>query len=360
MAGDPDAASVDRSGPSITVRRVRPTDEDALAALAEGVADGGRVAFTTKLAIPLLEAVGPDAVGFLAETPTGAVAGAGWVRPATCEFLGETRTYAMLYALSVAPEFRRQGVAARLTQARLDWIRERGRALGEDIIPMATIQSGNAASLANARRWAATIVGGLRVTPVPVRHRRPRGRAEWRVRAAAESDLPAVAEALAAGPAVALGPDHRVEVLATWLSRTVRDTASNSYYVVTDAGGRVLAGLGVHDDSLASRLQVTRMPRTIALANRVVRVVDADGAMRTGQVVLAWHREGEQAAGRYLWQDVLWQWRGRVTSLVTTVDARDPFAAMTRAPRWMPATGISLALALPEGTTVSGPVRPPL
>lgn len=333
-----------------SVRPAQASDEAALAALAERVVDGGAVAFTTRHRVPLLEAAGAHSVGFVAES-AGEVIGAGWVRVGRCRLLGSPQPYAMLHSLAVAPEFRGRGVARALTDARLAWTAEESARRDETIVAMATIQQGNTASLANARRWATAFTGELRVTPVPVRSRPPRERPGWLVRTATDplpfDDVPGI------------GPDTAPEAIREWLARSVRGEPVNHLHVLTDRSGSVSAAIGIHDDTPVSELQVVRMPGAVALANRLVRVVGPGGAMRTGQVALAWHRDA--AAGRYLWQYLRWHWRSRLTSLVTTVDPSDPLAAMTRAPRWLPATRIRLAVRLPDGSgELAGPIRLPL
>ena len=336
---------------SAAIRTVIPSDEPALAVLANRVVDGGAVAFTRRRHVPFLDAEGPESVGFIAETRSGEVVGAAWVRIGRCRLFGSPSAYALLHSLSVAPDARRRGVATALTNARLAWVDAQSDARGEVIVPIATIQHGNTASLANTRRWATVISDELRVTPVPVRRRPPRARPEWRVHDG--NDLPA------ADDAPGLGPDTAPRLLSDWLERSVGGERMNHLHVLTDRSGTVLAALGIHDDTPLSHLQVVRMPASIALANRFVRVVGGDGAMRTGQVTLAWARD--QAAGRYLWQHVRWRWHPRLTSLVTTVDPTDPSAAMTKAPRWLPATRIHLAARLPNGQQrLPGPIRLPL
>jgi hypothetical protein len=175
------------------------------------------------------------------------------------------------------------------------------------------------------------------------------------VRAAGPGDIAAVKHLLE-GQTAALLPS--ASSVTPWLAHRVHGQDVNHCYVLVDQRGGVLATLGLHDDSIISEMVVTRMPRSVAMANRLVHAVGPDGRMRTAQV--AFRACSTPETGRYLWSHVRWCWRERVTSIVTTVDPTDPGRGMLAAPRWLPATTITLAVRMPDPHLLTGPIQLPL
>jgi len=178
----------------VIVRAARPEDEAGLAALAGASPDGGAVAFTAEQHVPAREVTREHDISecVVAEVD-GAVAASGQLDLGTCRFEGEDVRYALLSTLRVHPDYRRRGIAARLT----DWRLQRAAELaGHDAIVVAYIQAGNAASAGNARRWATQVGGRLIVTPVPMRRRPPRPRASLTVRPAVDAELGEIAAAI--------------------------------------------------------------------------------------------------------------------------------------------------------------------
>lgn len=337
-----------------SVRVIEPDDERAVASLLPQVTDGGRVAFSPRYRVPVLQGLSGNLAGFLAQTASGAVVGAAWIRHGRCRLGGREGTYGLLNTLLVHPDHRRRGVARALTEARLTAL----TSYDPSAIPMAMIQLGNHGSVANAAMWSNTHSGALRVVPVPSPRRRPRVRPHpgWEVVELAPTGASAAVEELLDQASPGLAP--AVETLDRWLAHEIAGQRPNHAWGLLDSHGRVLAALALQDDTVVLDLAVTRMPRSVALANRFVGVVGVDGTMRTAQARLAVARTPQ--AGRYLWQQVRWNWRERVTSIVTTVDPASPEHEMLAAPRWLPATAMTLAVRIPAGERLTGPIRLPL
>jgi predicted N-acetyltransferase YhbS len=336
-----------------TIRMVEPGDESEIGVLLSQVPDGGRVAFAPRYRVPVLQTLSDNLAGFLARSPAGEVIGTAWIRYGHCRLDGRERTYGLLNTLSVHPAYRRRGVARALTQARLAALSEHDASA----LAMAMIQLGNRASVANAATWSTVSSNPLRVVAVPSPRRQSRltPRPGWEVMeldpAGASASVPDLLNHQPRG----LGPS--AETLDECLAREVAGRRINYGYALIDQHGSALAALAVQDDTPLFDLVVSRMPRSVAAANRFVRVVGPDGTMRTAQAVLA---VGETQAGRYLWQQVRWSWRHRVTSIVTTTDPAGPEHALLNAPRWLPATAMTLALRLPADEHLTGPIQMPL
>ena len=365
------------------MRAIDPTtltgdDVAALSALSDAVSDGGAVSFRLVPTLGMADyprLTKPHSVGVLAtENGSDRPVGAAWLDFGICTFGGRPARYALLNGLQVHPDFRRKGVAAELTAWRLARAQApasgtaahaTGSAATRDDLPVvviATIQHGNVASLGNARRWATHISAPLTVTPVPMRRRAPHRRHAWTIRPARRDDLDVVCAGMAQRRSgFCLGPEQGPESLRDWLNRRLDGRPLNRYVVIAGPDDRPLAGLGLHDQPRYSQMHVTGLNPALRWGARLAGVVPASGTMRNLQAVLPWCAPGALPAGRALWQELLYRERRRGTSIVTTVDPRDPDRTMIRAARALPTTSIVVASRAPAGRSCTdGPNELPL
>jgi predicted N-acetyltransferase YhbS len=327
----------------VIVREATPADRAALEALAAASPDGGAAGARTEEHVPAEQIPRDHEISehFAAEVD-GVIAGTARLDLGTCRFEGEDVRYALLSTLRVHPGYRTRGVADELTDRRLQ---RAGELAGTDVVALAQLQSGNAASLANARRWATQIGGRLLVTPVPVRARPPRPAAGLTVRPAAEGELAEIAAA--AGAACASHNFARrwdAARLAGWLAASPLPDPVNHYRVVTDASGRLLAGLGIHEAGRLASLVVDRLPVALRAANAVLHMVPRGGRVRNLVIDKVWFAPGRLDAARYLWETTRWEWRDAGTSLLLQHDPRSPVHQVVNARPWLPGTSSTLAV----------------
>ena len=330
----------------LVLRDQEPGDADALEALGGQAPDGGSIAFSTQRHVPAAADQDDHSFGVVAQDrATGALLGAARVRLGQCRVGGQLRPYALLGSLAVHAEHRRQGIGAALAR----WRIERATELqGPETVLVAEIQSGNVASLANARTWAEQFVGRLVVAPVPMRRRPPRPRPDVTVRPVQPGELAEVAERLDVFTADHdLARLHTAETLTAWLAGSPLPDPVNHYLVATDRAGRLLAGMGLREAGRLSSLHVHRMPAAVRLANLALHVVPRDGVMRNLEVDKAWFAPGHAGAARQLWEAARWELRRHSTSLVATYDVTSALRPVLRTPPWMPTTSITMAVRSP-------------
>lgn len=345
----------------VQVRRIVETDAEALRELGARSTDGGRVAFTQRHRVTVMESMRarrPDSAGFVAVAAGGGLVGSGWVTYSRVQNRDGQVPLAWLHSLNVDPTRRGEGIAAALTRARLDHVAERP----EPSVVGAAIQGGNEASLANARRWADRELGAVRVTPVPRPRRAPAALTGLAIRAATDEDLPQVsAGILGAAKAQALSPAPAAEQLAAWLGVRVGGQPLNEYVIATDSNGRVVAGLGVEDESRLFALEVSRLPRAVVAANLVLRAIPADRTLRNLNVRMPWHLPGFEDAARQLWRWTRWAYRDRGTGLVLTADPAGPWSGVFGVPRWLPSAHLRILVREPDGIRIPAtPLGPAL
>ena len=347
--------------PAFVLRAATSADSAGLAELVAQSPDGGRVAFSPSYQVPFVEGMlarHREAVGVVAEVPGGdGLIGAAWISFGRCWVEGELVDYAVLNSLVVHPRYRRLGVASAMTRWRLEHI----DAERPDGVVMAGIQTGNVASLANARKWANQVVGPVRVAPVPTRRRPPARRNDIEVREARRDELDDVAAGINGfydGYNFARTID--AASLAAWTDEMVDGARLNHYFVAADQHGRLLTGVGIQAEAQLMTLRITHLPALLRAVNVAARVVPANREMRNANARMLWFATGQAAPARYLWQTIRWRWRHEATNLVSMVDRRGAAEQMLQTPRWLPTTSLSIAVRSNRPLNVTRLLDPPV
>ncbi|MEE6272199.1 GNAT family N-acetyltransferase [Georgenia wangjunii] len=345
----------------VELREQRPEDAAAVAVLDNLAPDGGMISFGWELHVPDLQTTAGQhehCVGVVAVLHgSGEVVGHAKLSTGRCRVGGRELPYALLGALSVHPDHRRQGIARALAQWRIDRARDR---FGPDVVVVAEIQSGNAASLASARTWATQLVGRAVVAPMPMRVRPPRRDPALEVRAALPGDLPEVAARLTEFThGMELARLHSAESLGAWLASSPLAEPVNHYAVATDTSGRLLAGMGLREEGRLRSMRVVRMPAALRAANRLLRIVPPGGVMRNVLTDKVWYAPGHGRAARYLWETTRWRMRGSGTTVVATYDPRGPLRDALSSPPWFPTTSFTLAVRSPVPLDPTRVIDPP-
>jgi GNAT superfamily N-acetyltransferase len=335
------------------LRPIRADDFDALLSLAAASADTGRVRAAVRYLVNPIEAAAvlrPQQQWVVAEGADGLV-GAAQVTLGETEVEGERRPSATLTSLMVHAAHRRRGIATALTEWRLE------RA-GPDAVVAATIQAGNAASFANARRWATQVFGNLTIPvfraetappPAGIEIREPDDAGEW----------DRAADGLAG---FERGWNLRIpETAATLRARAERSFAGtrvNRHFVAVEDGA-IVGGYELFEGARLQIVVVEDAPASLRALNRIVRVLPRSGELRQASVSRLWFAPGRDDVGRALWAHA----RGAATdsgnAVTTQYDQRGPLAAVTPTRAWTPKTQVSVAVRSPTPLSEDRLLSPP-
>jgi GNAT superfamily N-acetyltransferase len=324
---------------NLALREATEADGPAIERLAAASADTGAIRFSPRFArnpVEVARLARPGIRWVLAERG-GELAGGGQVSFGELELEGELRPYALLSTLMVHPSHRRQGVARALT----DWRLEQA---GDRVI-VAGIQSSNAGSFANARRWATQVFGALATPPIRMRARSPRLHVE--VREAGGDDWAAAAAGLARFEA---GWNLRVPETAAgleaWAALEPFGMALRHYLVAVD-GGEVVAGASFAEAGRLSSFHVEHLPPALRTLNLALRIVPRDGVMRQVGVARFWHAPGRADAARELFENARWRFRDAGNALLPSLDLRGPLRHVLPLKPWTPRAVSSVAVRSP-------------
>jgi len=263
----------------------------------------------------------------------------------------ERRRCACLASLMVHPAYRRRGVARALTEWRLE------RA-GSDAVVVAAIQTGNAASLANARHWATQIFGTL-VLPVvraggdaprsSIEIRQPIGDSEW--------------EQAAAG----LDEFERGWALRTLeTGSTLRDRAARRFegeqlqpYFVAFEQGTIVGGYEFFAGGRLQALVFERLPPLLRTLNFALRLLPSNGELRQSSISRVWFKAGRDEVARVLWAHARSQAASYGTAIGTQFDPRGPLRRLVPVRPWTPKGHVAVAVRsdreVPENALISPP-----
>lgn len=337
-----------------TLREMGPDDGAAFAELHANSPDGGAVQFTAAYhidAYTYFKTVRPTMIAVVAEHPSHeGIVGAGMVSFIDAQWDGVVRKTALLSALMVHPDVRRQGLAAKLAAWRIEKARE---VVGVDGVIYAMIQGGNVGSEANARKWATQFISGRLLVPAPVRQTPPDDLPQYTVREAEPADYAQIADA-----ANAFYADYNchipltAEKIARKIANTPFDTPVHSWQVVADGAGNLVAGIAVTD---TPRMQTGRI---VSAPPEVQKFLPPDGVTRMVGTRDLWHRPGHEAAATHLWRSVCYAWRDRATMVRCDVDYRSPVYPLLDLPPSGPSTSGALAVCAPVRVDVDQLINP--
>jgi GNAT superfamily N-acetyltransferase len=336
------------------LRPIRADDFEALLTLAAASADTGRVRASVQYVVNPIEAAAvlqPEQEWVVAEGEDGLI-GAAQVTVGDTEVEGDRHRCATLTSLMVHAAHRRRGVAAALTEWRLE------RA-GPDAVVAATIQAGNAGSFANARRWATQIFGTLTLPvfragkapspPAGIEIREPDEEAEWAC----------VAEGLAT---FERGWNLRTPETASTLSarseRAVSGVRVNRYFVAFE-NGEAVGGYALFEAARLQIVVVEEAPASLRALNRIVRVLPSSGELRQASLSRLWFAPWREEVGRALGAHARGAAAESGNALTTQYDARSPLNAVIPTRAWTPKTQVSVAVRSPVPLAEDHLLSPP-
>ncbi len=324
------------------LRPARTDDFGGLVALATASADTGVIRVAPKYIrnpVEAFAALKPELEWVVAEAAEGIIGG-GQVIFTEAVVEGELHRCACLGSLMVHPVYRRRGIARALTRWRLD------RA-GDDAVIVAGIQTGNKASVANARHWATQIFGTLTLPAFRVKRgfspppglelREPLDEDEW--------------EAAAAGLA-SFERDWNLRIPET--GKSLQERASRAldgerfqrYYVAVE-GGRVVGGFEFLESARLQTLLFEHLPLGLRALNVFLRLIPRDGELRPNALSRIWYHPDRKHVAGALWGHARSLAAESGNAVGTQFDRRSPLSEVLRVRPWTPKGTLTVAVRSP-------------
>lgn len=341
-----------------TLRALEPTDGPGLDALLTSQALSTAVAITTRYrydVVASLMAQHPTLYGVVATAPgIDGLVGMATAYIDQVQVEGDMFPSAHLENLKVHHDVRRMGLGQRLAEWR---IAEARRRFGRPGVIVTGVEATNVGSLATAAKWASQTLGPLKIL-IAGTTGRPPSFGDLLVRPLEDADLDAVVDGSNAFYAdsnlyTRLTPGR----LRAFLAPLDPGGDVRVYRVAITPSGSIVAGAVVVQRYQLMTDHIERIPRTLAVANKVVRMIPADGVIRSAEVALPWFAPGQLKAGRLLWEAIRHEWHS-ATNVGSVVDPRSPAAEMCRvgfsfAPRLRLMIPVDSPVPLAESTPLS-------
>jgi hypothetical protein len=224
---------------------------------------------------------------------------------------------------------------------------------------MATIQTGNEGSFANARRWATQIFGKLTIpvfrvaqgqsTPPGMEIREPRDDSEWAEAAAGLDRFEAEWNL------------RRPETRASLRKRTERTFAGERFlrYFVAVQGDRIANGYELFEGARLQTLVVEHVPVALRALNLLLRVLPRDGELRASTLARVWYLPGRDDVARALWAHARSASAASGNAVSTQFDLRCPLRKLIPVRPWTPKATASVAVRSPLRLSEKRVLSPP-
>jgi predicted N-acetyltransferase YhbS len=320
----------------IALRSLQEQDGPALAGLSYSSVDGGFIQYAANYQIDAFRAVKAihrDMLGVAAcARDHSRLVGMGLVRFGQAQVEGAVRPYALLGNLIVHPDYRGQGLAARLVEWQVEKAREKS---GPDTVIVTNFQAGNHISHRMYTRWLDKSTGMLDYLPLRT-----------------DSHAPPAVPGVSAGPldesefvdfaenhnAFYSGSNFFEPLSAASLTELTSSTPLQSpfrhAYAAVDPSGRLLAGLVVMEEFRLKQMEVRALPKTLQVLNNFLGMIPKDGAVREIFLDHIWYAPGQANAARHLVDTVRWIWAGRATNIAVLMDPNGPLSPVFPTRPW--------------------------
>lgn len=334
------------------LREMRPADSPALLALVQDMSENQGPGMTTVYQVDayhaLIHADQHHTVGVVAEVEGfEGIAGLATVSFLEIQFEGQRRTCAYLANLKVHPNFRRQGLGAKLAAWRVDraWAE-----FGADVVILTGLMTTNNASRSTAARWASEFYEPVKINVGIPLGEPPAAMPDLTIRRAGTDDLAQIAEKQNAFYQQAnFYEAQTADTLAEWLRYTPIDTPIHEYLVAVNDMGDILAGCRV---IARHRLMVDRFDNP---PPPVRAMLPPDLTIRECPTKDMWFAPGQLAVAKHLWASLPWLYADSANSVSVTYDPRGPLAEIfPPMPDFVPTIEIAIAF---HGPTAASPDR---
>lgn len=344
----------------IALRSLRAQDGPALAGLSYSVTDGGFIQYSANYQIDAfraVEAIHGAVLGVAAcAHESSRMVGMGIVRFGRCQVEGKPYPYALLGNLIVHPDYRRQGLAARLVQWQVEKAREQ---IGDDGVIVTNFQVGNRVSHHVYNRWLGHHAGTLHFIPLRTDPEAPPSLPGVAAGPLDENEYSAFAEhhnAFYAGSN--FFEPLSAGSLAELCRRSPFRTPFRHAYTAVDPSGRLLAGLVVMEEYRLKQMEIRGLPKTLEMLNNLFSIIPKDGAIREVYLDHLWYAPGQVKAAHLLVDSIRWIWANRATNVSVLVDPKGPLAPVFSTHPWTVKAKTHMLFDAPEDITPGRPICP--
>jgi predicted N-acetyltransferase YhbS len=282
--------------------------------------------------------------------------GMGTVRFNQVQYNGEILPLAFLDGLKVHRNFRGQGLGYQIASSRIQMARE---AYGDQCVIATGMLQENLASYAVARKWCREFIEpAFDVLIIPMRKNPPKpldGIIIHEIETHEYEEFALKQNKFYENHN--LYPMASASSIENALAVSAEGRKPYRFFVAVDTLGNLLAGAQTWARGLLKSDTINNPPASLRVLNNILQLLPADFIIRDIAVSGAWYEPDQIHVARFLWEMMRWECKEQGTTIVASLDPRDPIREVITLKPWhQPRPKITIAVHGPNAINREKPL----
>ena len=270
--------------------------------------------------------------------------GMGTVRFNNVQYNGEILPHAFLDGLKVHKIFRGQGLGYQIAHWRIQQAKE---AYGDRCVIATGMLRENLASYAVAKKWCREFIEpAIEVVIIPTRKQPPKplaGITVHEIESHEHEEFAAKKDKFYKN--YNLYPFSETSSIANALNVSAEGRKPYRFFVAGDTQGNLLAGVQTWARGILKSDTINNPPTPLRILNKVLHLLPSDFTIRDIAVSGLWYEPDQIHVARFLWEMIRWECKEQRTTIIASLDPRDPTREVVRLKPWhQPRPKITIAI----------------
>jgi GNAT superfamily N-acetyltransferase len=270
--------------------------------------------------------------------------GMGTVRFNNVQYNGEIVPHAFLDGLKVHKNFRGHGLGYQIANWRIQQAKE---AYGDRCVIATGMLQENLASYAVARKWCSEFIEpAFDVLIIPTQRQPPKpltGITVHEIKHHEYEEFSAKQNKFYKN--YNLYPLTDASSIANALNVSAEGRKPYRFFVAVDTQGNLLAGAQTWARGILKSDTINNPPTPLRILNKILHLLPSDFTIRDIAVNGLWYEPDQIHVARFLWEMIRWECKEQGTTIVASLDPRDPIREVVMLKPWnQPRPKITIAI----------------